>query len=86
MICNGRRGVKFCDERGLCVSKTYFKHRSLHKYTRLARGSGRSRGKEAHISGVSEELYAALCAGCEGSTWNGFEAIHVSMLYPVRSG
>ena len=23
---------------GLCVSNTYFKHRSLHKYTRVARG------------------------------------------------
>ena len=24
--------------RGLCVGNTYFKHRSLHKYTRVARG------------------------------------------------
>ena len=35
---NGRRVVKFCDERGLCVGNTYFKHTSLHKYTRVARG------------------------------------------------
>ena len=34
---NGRRVVEFCAKRGLCVSNTYFKHRSLHKYTRVAR-------------------------------------------------
>ena len=28
--------MEFCAERGLCVDKTYFKHRSLHKYTRVA--------------------------------------------------
>ena len=26
-----------CEERGLCVGNTYFKHRCLHKYTRVAR-------------------------------------------------
>ena len=26
--------MEFCVERGLCVGNTYFKHRSLHKYTR----------------------------------------------------
>ena len=35
---NGRRVVEFCAERGLCVGKLYFKHKSLHKYTRVARG------------------------------------------------
>ena len=30
--------MEFCTERGLCVGNTYFKHRSLHKYTRVARG------------------------------------------------
>ena len=30
--------VKFCTERGMCVGNTYFKHRSLQKYTRVARG------------------------------------------------
>ena len=35
---DGRRVVKFCEERGLCVSNTYFKHRSVHKYTRVASG------------------------------------------------
>ena len=34
---NGRRVVEFCEERGLCVGNTYFKHRGLHKYTRVAR-------------------------------------------------
>ena len=35
---NGRRGVEFSEERGLCVSNTYFNHRTVHKYTRVARG------------------------------------------------
>ena len=30
--------VEFCAERGLYVGNTYFKHKSLHKYTRVARG------------------------------------------------
>ena len=34
---NGIRVEKFCKER-LCVGNTYYKHRSLHKYTREARG------------------------------------------------
>ena len=37
MIINGRRVVEFCAERGPCVCNTYFKHRSLHKYTRVER-------------------------------------------------
>ena len=35
---NGRRVVELRAEMGLCVGKTYFKHRSLHKYTRVVRG------------------------------------------------
>ena len=27
-----------CAERGLCVGKTYFEHKNLHKYRRVARG------------------------------------------------
>ena len=34
----GRRVEEFCAERGLCVGNTYFKHRILQKYTRVARG------------------------------------------------
>ena len=30
--------IYFCAERGLSVSNTYFEHKSLHKYTRVARG------------------------------------------------
>ena len=30
--------VKFCTERRLCVGNIYFKHKSLRKYTRVARG------------------------------------------------
>ena len=35
---NGRRVVEFLAERELCVGNTYFKHRSFHKYTRVAKG------------------------------------------------
>ena len=35
---DGSRVVKFCAERGLYVGNTYFEDRSLHKYTRVARG------------------------------------------------
>ena len=35
---NGRRVVEFCAERRICVSNTEFDYRSLHKYTRVARG------------------------------------------------
>ena len=35
---NGKRVVEFCEERGFCVGNTYFKHRSLHKYTRVVMG------------------------------------------------
>ena len=35
---NGRRVVEFCAERGLCVGNTYFEHKNLHNYTRVARG------------------------------------------------
>ena len=34
---NVGRVVEFCVERGLCVSRTYFVHSSLNKYTRVAR-------------------------------------------------
>ena len=30
--------VEFCAERGLCVGNTYFEHKNLHKYNRVARG------------------------------------------------
>ena len=34
---NGRRGVELCAETGMYEGNTYFEHRSLHKYTRVAR-------------------------------------------------
>ena len=30
--------LEFCAERGLCVGNTYFEHKSLHKYIRMAKG------------------------------------------------
>ena len=38
---NGRGVVEFCTERILCVGNTYFKHGSLHKYIRVAKGQDR---------------------------------------------
>ena len=38
---NGRSLVEFNAERGLCIGNTYFKHRSLQKYTRMARDQNR---------------------------------------------
>ena len=38
---NGRRAIDFCAKRGLCLVNTYIDHKSLHKYTRVARGQGR---------------------------------------------
>ena len=34
---NGRRVVNFCTENGLFVSNKYLKHKSLHKYIRVAK-------------------------------------------------
>ena len=38
-----RRLVDFYFERGLCIDNIYFKHKSLHKYTRVA--IGQDKGK-----------------------------------------
>ena len=34
---NGRKRVEFCEERRLCMGSTYFKYKSVHKYTKVAR-------------------------------------------------
>ena len=36
---NGKRVIDYCAEKDLCVSNTYIEHKSLHKYTKVARGS-----------------------------------------------
>ena len=64
---NGRRVVEFCAERELCVSNTYFEHKSLHKYTKRPRWSV---GKDHDRPGACEEGYSAFCAGCEASERN----------------
>ena len=38
--------MEFCAERGLCVGDTHFKHRSLHKYTKVAKGARWIGGKD----------------------------------------
>ena len=64
----GRRVMEFCAERGLCVGKTYFKHRSLYKYTKSGKGARRSEGKH---HGAGKEGYAVICGECEGCQRNG---------------
>ena len=56
------------------MGNAYFKHRSLHKYTRVARGQNGVEIKidgDGDISSAGEETYAAICAGCEGDKRNG---------------
>ena len=52
---NGRRGVEFCEERGL------FKHRSVHKYTRVARGR-----KNVEIKNMIDLVLVRWWLGLEG--------------------
>ena len=33
---NGKGVADVCAIRGLCIGNTYFKHKTLHKYTRVA--------------------------------------------------
>ena len=47
-----RRIVEFCAESGPCIGNTYFKHKSLHKYTRVARGQDGVEIKKTIIIGV----------------------------------
>ena len=35
---NERKMVEFCTNRRVCVGNIYFKHKSLHNYTKVARG------------------------------------------------
>ena len=35
---NGRKVTDFCSERGLCMGNTYFEHKGLPTYNRMARG------------------------------------------------
>ena len=58
------RYVSVCGDRGLCVGKTYFEHKSLHKYTRVARCQDgvELKTKEHGRSGAGKEGYDALCA------------------------
>ena len=48
------------------MGNTYFKHRSLHKYTKVARCQD---GVE--IRSRIDLVLAAICAGCEGGERDG---------------
>ena len=66
------RVVEFCTTRGICLNNTYIKHRSLHKYTRVA---GKSGSKEHDKSIADEEGYAAICAGYEDGEKDGMRPL-----------
>ena len=51
------------------MGNTYFEHKNLHKYTRMARGQD-GEEVEHNRTGAGEEGYAAFCAGCEGRERN----------------
>ena len=53
--------MDFYVERELYIGNTYFKHRRLHKYTRVSKWIG---GKEHDKSGAVEEGYTAYCTMC----------------------
>ena len=57
-------------QKGVCVWVTYFKHRSVHKYTRVARGQDRVETKTM-IDLACEEGYAAICGGCDDGERDG---------------
>ena len=63
---------------------TYFKHRSMHKYTRMARGQDSVEIKSM-LDVVQVKRYAVICAGCEGGERDG-KSLSDHMLYCVKSG
>ena len=63
--------VEFCGERVLRVGNTYFKHRSLHKYTRVAKGQDGVEVKSMIDPVLVKKDMLRYNAGCEGSERNG---------------
>ena len=56
---NGRRVVEFCAEKGMHVSNRYFKHRSLRKYTKMARVQDR-----VEVKSIIDLVLVKCCAIC----------------------
>ena len=55
--------VDFCPERGLCVGNIHFKHKNIHKYTRVTRGSdGIKITSMIDLVLVKRERYSEICA------------------------
>ena len=61
---NQRRVVKYYAERVVYVGNTYFEHKEFAKVHKGSKGPRLSGDNEHDRSSVSEERYAALCAGC----------------------
>ena len=57
------------------MGNTYFKHRSLHKYTRVARGQDGVEIKSMIDLVAGEEGHDAICAGCEGGERDGMRPL-----------
>ena len=69
--------MEFCAERELCVGNTYFKHRSLHKYTKVARGED-GIGVKSMVDLVvvkKDILRYVQDVGCDGSEKNGMRPL-----------
>ena len=76
--------VEFCEERGLCVGTTYFKHRSLHKYTRVARGRDGVEIKSMIDLVLMKSDMLRYVQGVRAMGWDA--AYQTTMLYCVKSG
>ena len=53
--------VEFSAERWLYVSNTYFKHKSLHKYTRVAKGQDRVEIKSMIDVVLVKKMFCVMC-------------------------
>ena len=72
--------MEFCAERGLYVGNTYFEHKNLHKYTRVARGQDGVEVKSM-IDLVMKDMMIFVQDVREGD-----EVSQITMLYWVKSG
>ena len=79
---NWRGGVEFCAERGLLV--TYFEHKSLHKYTRVARDQDRVEVKSMIYLVLVKMDMLHFVQDCDGSERNGRGHLRSPVLCKVR--
>ena len=74
---NGRNVIDLCAERALSLSDTHFEHRSLQKYTRVARGQyGVEVMNMKNLELVKKDMLRYV--GCKCSERNGKRALRSS--------